>query len=388
MLKISNVDFLNLEREFSDEELLVRDSVRRFVDERFLPHIEDYYNQHTFPLEIIREMGKLGLLGSNLEGYGCTKLSAVAYGLMQQELEAGDAGLRSACSVQSSLVMYAIHSYGSEAQKQRWLPPMAAGEAIGCFGLSEPDFGSNPNGMRARVEATANGYMLNGTKVWITNGSVADVAVVWAKLDDEIRGFLVEKGTPGFTATEITRKLSFQASITAELSFEDCEIPKENILSASKGVKAPLSCLMQARFGVAWGALGSASACYNEAVQYTKERIQFHDQPLASRQLVQAKLADMLTEITKAQWLTLQVSRLKERGELRHQHISMLKMNNTEMSLACARTARAMLGGNGISSEYPVMRHLCNSETTVTYEGTTDIHKLTLGRDITGIAAF
>ena len=388
MLKISNVDFLNIDREFTDEELMVRDSVRRFVDERFLPHIESYYNNHTFPLEIIPEMGKLGLLGCNLEGYGCTKLSAVAYGLMQQELEAGDAGLRSACSVQSSLVMYAIHTFGSEAQKKRWLPQMAAGEVIGCFGLTEPDWGSNPTGMRTRAEKVATGYKLNGSKVWITNGTVADVAVVWAKLDGEIRGFLVEKGTPGFTAMEITRKLSFQASITAELSFDDCEIPKENILAESRGVKSPLSCLMQARFGVAWGAIGSASACYNEAVQYTKERIQFHDQPLASHQLIQAKLADMLTGITRAQWMTLQVSRLKDRGELRHQHISMIKMNNTEMSLDCARKARAMLGGNGISSEYPVMRHMCNAETTVTYEGTTDIHKLTLGRDITGISAF
>jgi glutaryl-CoA dehydrogenase len=388
MLKISNVDFLNLDREFTDEELMVRDSVRRFVDERFLPHIEDYYNNHAFPLEIIPEMGKMGLLGSNLEGYGCTKLSAVAYGLMQQELEAGDAGLRSACSVQSSLVMYAIHTFGSEAQKNRWLPQMAAGEAIGCFALTEPDFGSNPSALRARAEETANGYKLTGSKAWITNGTVADVAVVWARLDGEIRGFLVEKGTPGFNAVEIKRKLSFQASITAELSFDDCEIPKENILPESRGLKSPLACLMQARFGVAWGAIGSASACYNEAVQYTRDRVQFHGQPLASHQLIQAKLADMLTEITKAQWLTLQVSRLKDRGELRHQHISMIKMNNTEMALDCARKARAMLGGNGISSEFPVMRHMCNSETIVTYEGTTDIHKLTLGHEITGIPAF
>jgi len=388
MLKISNVDFLNLDHEFTDEELMVRDSVRRFVDERYLPHIEDYYNEHTFPLEIIPEMGKLGLLGCNLEGYGCTKLSAVAYGLIQQELEAGDAGLRSACGVQSSLVMYAIHTFGSEAQKNRWLPQMAAGEAIGCFGLTEPDFGSNPAALRARAEETANGYKLTGSKVWITNGTIADVAVVWAKLDGEIRGFLVEKGTPGFTSVEIKRKLSFQASITAELGFDDCEIPKENILPESRGLKSPLSCLMQARFGVAWGAIGSASACYNEAVQYTKDRVQFHGQPLASHQLIQAKLADMLTEITKAQWLTLQISRLKERGELRHQQIAMVKMNNTEMALDCARKARAMLGGNGISSEFPVMRHMCNSETIVTYEGTTDIHKLTLGHEISGIPAF
>ncbi|MBV1880421.1 MAG: acyl-CoA dehydrogenase family protein [Pseudomonadales bacterium] len=388
MLKIKDVDFMDINREFTDEERMVKESVRKFVDERFLPHVEDYYNDRTFPLDLVPEMGKMGLLGCNLDGYGCTKMSSIAYGLVQQELEAGDAGLRSFVSVQSSLFMYAVHTFGSEQQKEKWLPKMAAGEGIGCFGLTEPDFGSNPAGMRTRAVKTATGYKLTGAKCWITNGCVADVAVVWAKLDGEIRGFLVEKDTPGFIATEIKRKLSFQASITAELSFDNCEIPEDNILPKSKGLKSPLSCLMQARFGVAWGALGAATACFNEATQYTMDRIQFHDAPLAGRQLIQVKLADMYTEITKAQWMTLQVSRLKDRGELRHQHISMIKMNNTEMALDCARKARTMLGGNGISSEFPIMRHLCNTETVVTYEGTTDIHKLTLGRDITGIAAF
>ncbi len=385
---IEDVDFLNINHEFRDEERLIQNSVRKFVGEQFLPTIEEHYNNRSFPLQIIPKMGKMGLLGCNLDGYGCTKMSTVAYGLIQQELEAGDSALRSVCSVQSSLAMYAIHTFGSEAQKQKWLPPMAAGEVIGCFGLTEPDFGSNPAGMRTHAKETSTGYRLTGSKCWITNGSVADIAIVWAKLNGEIRGFLVEKGAPGFSATEMKRKLSFQASITAELNFNNCDIPKENLLPGTEGIKSPLSCLMQARFGVAWGALGAAAACFSQAKRYTLERIQFHDQPLASHQLVQAKLADMLTEITKAQWLTLQVSRLKDRDELRHQHISMIKMNNTEMALNCARTARAMLGANGISSEYPVMRHLCNLESVVTYEGTTDIHKLTLGKDITGIAAF
>lgn len=384
----TDVDFLDLRRELTDEERLIQANVRQFVQDRFLPTIEQHYRDRTFPLELVPELGRLGVLGCNLEGYGCTKTSAVAYGLIQQELEAGDSGLRSVVSVQSSLVMYAIHTFGSEAQKEKWLPALAAGTAIGCFGLTEPDFGSNPAGMRTRAEKSANGYRLIGSKCWITNGTVADVAVIWAKLDGEIHGFLVEKGTPGFIATEISGKLSFQASITAELSFDQCELPAENRLPKTQGLKSPLSCLVQARFGVAWGALGAARTCFTTAVDYTQSRVQFHGQPLASHQLIQVKLADMLTEITKAQWLTLQVSRLKERGELKPAHVAMIKMNNTEMALDCARKARAMLGANGISSAYPVMRHLCNLETVVTYEGTTDIHRLTLGKEITGIAAF
>jgi glutaryl-CoA dehydrogenase len=382
------VDFLDLNSLLSEEERMLRDTVRDFVVRKILPIIEEHYQNGTFPTYLIREMGDLGFLGSNLKGYGCADVSPLAYGLLSQELEAGDAGIRSFVSVQSSLAMYAIHTFGSEEQKEKWLPPMARGEKIGCFGLTEPDFGSNPSGMRTRAEKTGRGYGLHGAKMWITNGSIADVAVVWAKLNGVIRGFLVEKETPGFKTQEMKHKHSFRASNTSELLFDHCEISQENLLPKTKDLTSALSCLNQGRFGVAWGALGAAAVCYNVAKDYALSRKQFNDRPIASHQLVQEKLAEMLTEITKAQFLSLRVTQLKTEGKARPAHISMMKMNNTQMALHVARLARFILGGSGIMSEYPIMRHMCNLETTVTYEGTNDIQKLILGKEITGIQAF
>lgn len=388
MHAIKDVDFVGLNDLLGDEERMVKESVRRFVQQRFLPGIEEHYRNGTFPVELIPEMGRLGYFGVNQEGYGCAGLSDLAYGVLSQELEAGDAGLRSVVSVQTSLVMYAIRRFGSEEHRQRWLPAMAAGTKVGCFGLTEPDFGSNPAGMRTKAVRTDHGYVLNGAKMWITNGTLADVAVVWARLDGVIRGFLVERGTPGFRQIPMHHKLSFRASDTAELVFEDCEVPADALMPESKGLASPLSCLTQARFGVAWGAIGSAMTCYGVARDYALERKQFEGRPIASHQLVQEKLALMLTEITKAQCLAFQVTRLKQEGRATPAQISMLKMNNTMMALEVARTARGILGANGITGEYPIMRHMCNLETTVTYEGTTDIHKLILGKEITGIQAF
>ncbi|NOZ02165.1 MAG: acyl-CoA dehydrogenase [Deltaproteobacteria bacterium] len=383
-----DVDFLDLNELLTDEERMVRDSVRRFVSQKFRPHIEEYYRKGIFPAELIPEMGRMGFFGVNMQGYGCAGMSNLAYGLVSLELEAGDAGLRSVVSVQTSLAMYAILAFGSEEQKKRWLPELAAGTKVGCFGLTEPDFGSNPMGMRTKAAKTDAGYVLDGAKMWITNGTMADVAVVWAKLDGRVKGFLVERGTPGFKQIAMHHKLSFRASDTAELAFDGCEIPANAIMPESDGIKSPLSCLTQARFGVAWGALGSAMDCYNTARDYAIERKQFKDRPIASHQLVQAKLAHMLTGITTAQCLTLRVTQLKEEGRARPEHISMMKMYDTEMALDCARIARSILGANGITGEYPIMRHMCNLETTTTYEGTTDIHKLVLGKDITGVQAF
>lgn len=333
-------------------------------------------------------MGSLGYLGANLHGYGCAGLSALGYGLLNQELEAGDTGIRSLVSVQSSLVMYCIHTFGSEKQKEKWLPQLAKGAKVGCFALTEPDFGSNPAGMLTKAEKKLSAYILNGTKTWITNGSIADVAVVWAKLENVVKGFLVEKNTAGFSARDIKKKHSMRASITSELNFDDCEISLENILPKSGGLRSPLACLNQARFGVAWGAIGAAITCFNTAKEYAISRKQFNDKPIATHQLIQSKLSKMLTELCKAQAITLQVTRLKEKNKSKPSHISMIKMNNTEMALKIARDARAILGANGISSEYPVMRHMNNLETVVTYEGTTNIHLLTLGREITGFSAF
>lgn len=391
MAKFKGVDFYNIDSLLTEEERLTRDSVREFVEARVIPIIEDCYEQHRFPIELVSEMGELGVLGPNLPAeYGCAGLGSVAYGLVNQELERGDSGIRSFASVQGSLVMYPIYTFGSEEQRRKWLPKLAKGEKIGCFGLTEPDFGSNPGGMITRAKRTRDGWILNGSKAWITNGTIADVAVVWAKCEDEdnrIRGFLVEKGTKGFTAPEIHRKHSLRASVTSELIFEDCEIPEENLLPKSGGLKSPLMCLSQARYGIAWGAIGAAMACYQTALDYALGRIQF-DRPIAGFQLQQAKFADMITEITKAQLLALQLGRLKEQDKATPAQISMAKRNNVAIAIDIARSARTILGGNGITGDYPIMRHMNNLESVYTYEGTHDIHTLILGAEVTGIQAF
>ncbi|MFY9227130.1 MAG: acyl-CoA dehydrogenase family protein [Blastocatellia bacterium] len=390
MAKFKGVDFYDIDSLLTDEERLTRDSVRNFVEEKLVPIIEECYEHARFPTELVKPLGELGVLGASLPTeYGCAGLGAVAYGLVIQEIERGDSGIRSFSSVQGSLVMYPIYAFGSEEQKRKWLPAMAKGDKIGCFGLTEPDFGSNPSGMITRAKRTSNGWLLNGTKTWITNGTIADVAVVWAKTDDDdvISGFLVEKGTPGFTAPEIHRKHSLRASVTSELVFSDCEIPEENILPLSKGLKSPLMCLSQARYGISWGAIGSAMACYHTALDYAQGRIQF-GKPISAFQLQQAKFADMLTEITKAQLVSLQLGRLKEKGKITPAQISMAKRNNVHMAMEVARTARTILGANGISGDYPIMRHMNNLESVYTYEGTHDIHTLVLGAEITGHQAF
>jgi len=381
-------DFLLIDEMLSEEERMVRDTVRNFVDERVMPTIADDFEQAEAPMHLVREMGEMGIIGATLpEKYGCSGSNYVVYGLIQQELERGDSGIRSFNSVQSSLVMYPICEYGSEEQKQRWLPGLAKGEKIGCFGLTEADHGSDPGGMVTRAVKDGESYVLNGSKMWITNGNVADVAVVWAKLDGKVKGFLVEKGTPGFTANLIKHKMSLRASVTSELVLEDCRIPAENLLPKSGGLRSPLGCLDKARYGIAWGAIGSAMACYEASVQYAKERTQF-DKPIGSFQLVQRKLSLMLTEITAAQLMNLRVGRLKDEGKGRHQHTSMAKMNATSKALEIARMARDLHGANGISLEYPVIRHMNNLESVHTYEGTYDIHLLILGQEITGISAF
>jgi glutaryl-CoA dehydrogenase len=384
-------DFFDIARHFSPEEKNVQRTVRKFVDARVLPAIGEHWEKGTFPTHLIGEIADLGLLGCNLQGYGCAGLSEIGYGLAMQELERGDSGVRSFASVQGSLVMYPIHAFGSEQQKEKYLPKMAKGEIIGCFGLTEPDFGSNPAGMRTVAIDDGDSYVLSGTKRWITNGNLAHVALVWAKLggpDGEVRGFLVPTDTKGFEARLIHRKASLRASVTSELILEDVRVKKDALLPNVKGMKGPLSCLTQARFGIAWGVIGAAEACFDCAVDYAKHRVQFAGRPIASHQLVQAKLAEMLTQITSAQLQALEAARLKQEHQLRPQHVSMIKRNNVRMALDVARTARDILGGNGITLEYPVMRHMCNLETVFTYEGTHDIHTLILGQDITGIAAY
>lgn len=381
-------DYYNLNELFTDEEKAIRDTVREFVNKEIIPIIEKYNQDMKFPMQLIPKMAELGIFGPTLPPeFGGMGINNIAYGLIMQELERGDSGVRSFASVQSGLVMYPIYTFGSEEQKKYWLPKLASAEKIGCFGLTEPDFGSNPGGMITKAEKTDGGYLINGAKMWITNGTLADVAVVWAKLDGKVRGFLVEKGTKGFTAPETKGKLSLRASVTSELVFEDCLIPEENILPNSGGLKSPLMCLTQARYGIAWGVVGLAMECYNTALEYSLSRIQF-GKPLASFQITQEKLAYMLTEITKAQLLCFHLGKLKDNGTMRPQHVSMAKRNNCEIAKSIASMAREMLGANGILDEYPIMRHLNNIESVKTYEGTHEMHTLILGEDITGIPAF
>jgi len=387
MSRYEGVDFYNIEQHLNEEETMVRDLVREWVDEKVIPIIEDYYTKGTFPMELISEIGDMGLFGCNLDGYECAGMSNVAYGLICQELERGDSAIRSCVSVQGSLSMYPIHAFGSEEQKQKYLPGMAKGELIGCFGLTEPDHGSDPGSMETKAVEDGDFYVLNGAKMWITNGTVADLAIVWAKLDGKIRGFIVEKGDSGFTAPEMKGKHSLRASITSELVFQDCRIPKDRILPEVRGLKGPLSCLTQARYGIVWGSLGAAMGCFHSSVDYSKSRIMF-DKPIASFQLVQNKLAWMLREITKGQLLAYHLGRAKDKGEATPEMVSLGKMNNVDVALQIARTSRDIHGANGILNEYPIMRHMANLESVYTYEGTHDIHNLILGRWITGIQAF
>jgi glutaryl-CoA dehydrogenase len=387
MARYAGLDFYNLDAHFTDEERMVRDLVRVWVEDNVVPVIEGHCRAGTFPMEIIEQVGEMGLLGMNLHGYGCAGMSNVAYGLACQELERGDSGVRSFVSVQGSLSMFPIWKHGSEAQKQKYLPGMAAGRLIGCFGLTEPDYGSNPGDMITKAVDDGHSYVLNGAKMWITNGSLADLAIVWAKLDGVIRGFIVEKGDPGFSAPVMHGKHSLKASVTSELVLADCRIPKDRMLPEVGGLKGPFSCLNNARFGIAWGALGAAMACYWSAKEYAGSRIQF-GKPIASFQLVQNKLAWMLREITKGQLLALHLGRMKDDGTLVPEQVSLAKMNNVDIALQIARMARDIHGANGILDEYPVMRHMANLESVYTYEGTHDIHNLILGRWITGIPAF
>jgi glutaryl-CoA dehydrogenase len=389
--KFKNVDFIGFDAMLSEDERLVRETARRFIDDNLIPIIEECNREGRFPRELVKPMGEMGFFGANLHGYGCAGMSNVEYGLVTQEMERGDSGIRSFVSVQSALVMYPIYTFGSDEQKDEWLPAMAKGEKLGCFGLTEPDFGSNPGGMRTRARRDGADYILNGEKMWITSGSIADVAVIWAKVEDEdsrVRGFLVPAKTPGFRAFDVHGKWSLRASVTSGLSLQDVRLPASALLPGSGGLKSPLMCLNQARYGIGWGALGAAMSCYDTALQYSLMRKQFRDQPIASHQLVQEKLAWMITEITKGQLLSLQVGRLKDAGKVGHEHISMAKRNNVAIALECARMARDVLGANGISDDYPVMRHMMNLESVKTYEGTQDIHTLIIGQAITGIAAY
>jgi len=394
MASFKGVDYFDVDSLLSEEERMIRDTVRAWVDDNLLPIIGDAYIERRFPRDLIPQMAELGVYGANLpEEYGCAGLNNVAYGLIMQELERGDSGIRSFASVQGALCMYPIHAFGSEEQKRHWLPKMAAGEVIGCFGLTEPDFGSNPAGMLTTARPDGDGWVLNGAKMWITNGSMADIAIIWAKtgaLDDpaSIRGFIVPTDSPGFTAADQKGKLSLLASDTSELVLQDVRVGPESLLPGTAGLKSPLMCLTQARYGIAWGAVGAAMACFDEALRYAKERVQFNDRPIAATQLQQARLAEMLTRITQAQLLVLQLGRLKDRGTLRPQQVSLAKRANVAMAADVAREARRLLGANGILIEYQAMRHMANLESVLTYEGTHDIHTLILGQDLTGFNAF
>jgi glutaryl-CoA dehydrogenase len=390
-IKFRGVDYIEFDALLSDDERLVRDNTRNFIEDNLIPIIEECNRAGRFPRELVKPMGALGFYGANLKGYGCAEMSNVEYGLVMQELERGDSGVRSFVSVQSALVMYPIHAFGSEEQKQTWLPALQKGEKLGCFGLTEPGFGSNPGGMLTRAQKSGAEYVLNGEKMWITSGTIADVAVIWAKVEDQdnkIRAFLVETDRPGFSAQDVHGKWSLRASVTSGLALQDVRVPACNLLPKSDGLKSALMCLNQARYGIAWGAMGAAMSCYDTALQYSLLRKQFRDQPIASHQLIQEKLAWMITEITKGQLLALQVGRLKDQGKAEHQHISMAKRNNVWMALECARKAREILGANGIADDYPIMRHMMNLESVKTYEGTHDIHTLVIGSAVTGIDAF
>jgi glutaryl-CoA dehydrogenase len=382
------LDFLDLDRLLGDEERLIRDTTRSFVGDRVLPEVAGWFERGELPRELAKELGDLGLLGMHLQGYGCAGTNAVSYGLACLELEAGDSGARSFVSVQGSLAMYPIWRYGSEEQKQRWLPPMAAGEVVGCFGLTEPDFGSNPAGMRTSARRDGGDWVLNGTKMWITNGGIADLAVVWARTEDEgVRGFLVPAGTPGFSTRDIGRKLSLRASVTSELVLEDCRLPGDAVLPEVRGMRGPLSCLNEARYGIVWGSMGAARACFQSALSYATTRVQF-DRPIGGFQLTQQKLADMLVELSKGTLLALHLGRMKDEGRLAPEQVSLGKLNNVREALAIARTARTILGANGVTLEYPVIRHANNLESVLTYEGTSEVHSLILGQAVTGLAAF
>ncbi|MEK6629021.1 MAG: acyl-CoA dehydrogenase family protein [Bdellovibrionota bacterium] len=388
MAAYESLNYMDEDSLFAEDELMVRNTVRSFVTEEVMPVLQEANRKEEFPKHLIPRFAAMGLLGSTIQGYDCPGLSHTSYGLLMQELERADSGIRSFCSVQGALVMYPIFAYGSEAQRKKYLPKLASAELIGCFGLTEPDAGSNPGGMLTRAEKVPGGYKLNGNKMWITNGSVADIAIVWARLDGVVRGFIVEKGMDGFSTSLMKGKFSLRVSVTSELHLQNCVVPAENILPNGEGLKAPLGCLTQARYGIAWGVVGAANACYHEALNYAKARTIFDGKPLAAYQLAQAKLAKMVQEITKAQLLSIQLGKLKESGRLQPHHVSLAKMNNCRMALDVAREARDMLGANGIIDEYPVIRHMINLETVNTYEGTEDIHRLVVGQQITGFPAY
>lgn len=388
MAQYSSLNYMDFDSLLTEDQLMVRQTVRDFVEDEVVPTLQEANRSETFPKHLIKRFGEMGLLGSTIQGYGCAGLDSISSGLSTMELERGDSGIRSFCSVQSSLVMFPIYAYGSEQQKDKYLPRLATAELVGCFGLTEPDAGSNPGAMLTKAEKVKGGYKLNGNKMWITNGCIADIAVVWAKLEGKIRGFIVEKGTPGFTTSTMKGKFSLRVSVTSELHFKDCVVPEDALIPKVEGLKGPLSCLSQARYGIAWGVLGAANQCYFTALEYAKERTLFDGKPLAAYQLGQAKLAFMVQEITKGQLLALQLGHLKEAGKMEPHHVSLAKMNNCRIALEVARTARDMLGGNGIIDEYPVIRHLMNLETVNTYEGTEDVHRLVVGQAVTGIAAY
>lgn len=388
MAQYESLNYMDIDSLFTDDELMVRQTIRDFVEEEILPTLQEANRTEEFPKQLIKRFGEMGVLGSTIDGYGCPGLGQVAYGLLTQELERGDSGIRSFCSVQGALVMFPIHAYGSEAQKEKYLPKLATAELVGCFGLTEPDAGSNPGAMLTKAEKVKGGYKLNGNKMWITNGCIADIAIVWAKLDGKIRGFIVDTKVEGFSTSTMKGKFSLRVSVTSELHMKDCIVPEDAILPEVEGLKGPLSCLTQARYGIAWGVLGAAGTCFHTALHYSKERTLFDGKPLAAYQLGQAKLANMATEITKGQLLVHQLGRIKEKGKLQPAHVSMAKMNNCRMALDVARTCRDMLGGNGIIDEYPVIRHMMNLETVNTYEGTEDVHRLVIGHELTGIPAY